>query len=552
MAVLVTNELAVQVPVRMAAGLDAMRAGDMAAVRAAALAIGLMGLGVVVARTLSRAWFFTPGRLAEFDLREDLFAHLLRLQPEFFARYPTGDLLSRITSDVTYARAFAGFVALQGVNVVVALSLTTWQMLLISPRLTALCALPVVVTFAGVQVGAARLMKLQRQAQVQLAALSDEVLGTLQGMATVQGFAVEEVFAARLDGRAADLRRTSLDAARLRAFSFPLLAVGAGACIAFLLSSGGRAVLSGEISAGGIAAFVGLLVYLVPSVRMLGWLVPVFQRSEAALERIHAVLDAEPDRPDLGKGRVLADGRGPEIAFRGLEYRYPGQTAEATLRGVDAVIAAGTTVGIYGPTGSGKTTLLRLVARLRNPPPGTVLLDGVDVCDLDLDAYRQAVVLVPQVPFLFSDSVRENVGFGKPDAVVRAAVAAAALAPDVEALPERLETVVGERGIVLSGGQRQRVAIARGLCRSASVVLLDDVLSAVDHQTERELIAMIRERTGATRVIVSHRLSVLESCERVLVLDHGRVVDEGSPAELRERPGPYRDAVEASRGRAAS
>jgi ATP-binding cassette subfamily B protein len=480
-AVFVTNELAVQVPVRMAAGLDALRAEDLDAAGAAALAIALMGLGVIVTRTLSRAWFFTPGRLAEFNLREDLFAHVLSLQPEFFGRYATGDVLSRITSDVTYARAFAGFVALQGVNVVVALALTTRQMWLISPELTGLCALPVLVAFAGVQVGAARLMRLQRQAQVQLAALSDEVLGTLQGVATVQGFAVEDVFVERLDGRAADLRRTSLESARIRALTFPLLAVGAGACVAFLLGFGGRAVVEGTVSPGGIAAFVGLVVYLVPSVRMLGWLVPVLQRSEAALERIHAVADARAERPDRGTGRVLAGGRGPEIEFRGLAFRYPGQADEGALRGVDAVIRAGSTVGIYGPTGSGKTTLLRLLSRLRNPPPGTVFVDGIDVRELDLDAFRQAVVLVPQAPFLFSESVRENIGFGQSDAVVRAAVEAAALAPDVEALPERLETVVGERGIVLSGGQRQRVAIARGLCRQPSIVLLDDVLSAVDH-----------------------------------------------------------------------
>ncbi|MFZ5475615.1 MAG: ABC transporter ATP-binding protein [Myxococcota bacterium] len=538
----VTNWMSVRVPMEMAAGLDALRV-DPAAVGAAAWRIAALGVAVIVARTLSRVWFFTPGRLAEFRLREDLFRHLLRLQPSFYARFATGDLLSRATSDVTYARAFAGFATLQVLNVVAALVVTTWQMLAISPTLTVMCVVPVAVGIAAVQRGVGTMFDLQRQAQAQLAGLSDDLLGALQGVATVQAFDVEHVFVDRLRGRAAALRGTNVAMAKLRALVFPALTVSAGVCVYLLLAVGGPRALAGEVSPGELAAFIALVAYLVMPLRLLGVLYPVLQRSEASLERVFAVLDAEPERPEAGRAIPLPRaGRGPAIELRGLTFAYGDRPV---LSDVSVTIPAGATVGVFGRTGAGKTTLLRLLARLRNPPEGTVFVDGVDLTRLDVDAWRGQLAFVPQQPFLFSETVRENVGFGASVEDVREACAAAALSPDLAALPDGLETPVGERGIVLSGGQRQRVALARGLLREAPVVLLDDVLSAVDHATEQELVRMLRARAGATRIVVSHRLSALEHADLILVLEEGRLVDRGSHAELLSRPGPYADAFRA-------
>lgn len=550
--VLVTNVLSVQVPVVMAHGLDALRAGAPG-VADAAVKIALLGLVVMVTRSASRIWFFTPGRIAEYRLRGDLFAHCLRLQPDFYARYPTGDLLSRATSDVTYARAFAGFSLLQGINVVASLVMGLGQMLLLSPKLTALAAVPVVVGFVAVQSAFGRVFALQKLAQAQTAALSDELLGTLQGVATVQAFSVEGVFADRLMGTSDALRATNLAMTRVRALVFPALTVAGGVSVWLLLAVGGPMALAGEVSPGELAAFVALVAYVVVPMRLLGVLFPVFQRAEASLERIHEVMDVVPARPETGRVLPLPNpGRGPAIELRGLSFAYPDAPDRPVLHDLSVTLPAGATIGVYGRTGSGKTTLLRVLARLRNPPEGTVFVDGVDLVRLDLDDWRRGLAYVPQAPFLFSETIRENVGLGLGADDIRDAVAAASLAPDLANLPDGLETVVGERGIVLSGGQRQRVALARGLVREAETVLLDDVLSAVDHHTEQELVRMLRERGRGpkrpTRVIVSHRLSALEHADLILVLDAGRLVDRGTHAELLDRPGPYRDAWLAQRG----
>ncbi len=544
--VLLTNGLAVRVPVEMAHGLDALRAGTPG-VREAAVHIGLLGIAIIATRTLSRILFFSPGRHAEFALREDLFAHLLRLQPDFYARYTTGDLLSRATGDVTYARAFAGFALLQAINVIAAFTMAVGQMLLISPTLTLFCGVPVAIGFLLVNGGVGQMFDLQRKAQAQLAALSDELLGTLQGVGTVQAFRVEDTFVDRLRAHAAALRTSNLAMARLRALVFPVLSVSGGACVFILLSFGGEMALAGQLTAGQIAAFIALVAYLLVPLRLLGVLLPVFQRSEASLERIYTVLDAVPTRPDAGRAVPVPIGAtGPTLTLRHLGHAFADAPDRPVLHDLDVVIPGGSTVGIFGRTGAGKSTLLRLLARLENPPEGAVLVDGVDLTRLDLDDWRRRITMVPQTPFLFSETIAENVGLGVTGPPVERAVAAASLSVDLATLPDGLATVVGERGIALSGGQRQRVALARGLARDTDLVILDDVLSAVDHHTEQELLRMLRARRTdgrvPTRIIVSHRLSALEQADLVLVLDEGRLVDQGTHAQLLARPGPYRDA----------
>ena len=538
-AVLLTNWMSVQVPVQMAAGLDALRENTDASPYA--WRVGALGLVIIVTRTVSRVWFFTPGRLAEFRVRNQFFSHLLLLQPSFYASQNTGDLLSRATSDVTYARAFAGFALLQACNVVGSLALGAAQMLAYSPALTLAVALPCVIAFGGMQFATRRLMALQRVSQQQLGRLADELLGTFSGVATVQAFCVEDVFNARVENRANDLRNTNLAMTRIRSVSFPLLTVAGGVATWGLLVFGAGEVHAGTVTPGDLAAFISLVAFIVLPMRMLGWLVPVFQRAEASLERIYAVLDVQPVRPDAAT-KLSAPDHAPALDVHELAFSFPDAPNRRVLDNVSFSIAAGETIGIYGPVGSGKTVLLRLLSRLLDPPAGSIRVNGDDVREINLEAWRSALCVVPQTPFLFSETIRENIGFGSPDEDVRRAVHAAALDVDIATLPEGLGTVVGERGIALSGGQRQRVALARALIREAPVVLLDDVLSAVDHHTEQELITTLRSKRGATRLVVSHRLSALVHTDRVLVLDAGKLVDQGTHDELVSRPGPYADA----------
>ncbi len=547
----VTNYLSVSIPVEIGKAIDGLRADK--AVTGAIIAIAAMGLGVIVVRSLSRILIFNPGRDLEYRLREDLFDRLLALSPAYYAHHNRGDVVSRAVNDISWVRAMVGYGGLQVANVTIAVILTGWKMVALSPRLTVLTLLPVLLGVAVVQWGVRRLFELNRRNQEQLGAISDHVLGTLQGVATVQGFVAEEAFADRFSDRNREWFATSMRLAMVRSLAVPVLVLSGGVAVFALIAVGGPLVLSGGLTVGQLAAFAALLTVLLPPLRSLGWLLSVIQRGRAAMVRIFELMDAPPGNRQVDEPRVLEAGKGPEIALEGLTFAYPDRPGVPVLKDVTVRLPAGSTVGLFGRTGSGKTTLLRLLARLFEPPPGTVLVDGVDLTELELGPWRERITVVPQRPFLFSDTISFNIALDEdPDLErVRRAARLAALKRDLEVLPDGFDTVVGERGIMLSGGQRQRVALARGLYRGGDVLVLDDVLSAVDHRTEAELVetlsGLTREGRAPTVLIASHRLSALRHADLVLVLDRGRLVDHGRHDELVERPGIYRDTWRAQR-----
>ena len=320
-----------------------------------------------------------------------------------------------------------------------------------------------------------------------------------------------------------------------------------------LLAVGGPMAIEGTITVGEMVAFAALLTVLLPTLRSMGWLLSVLARGRASLERIFELLDAPEPEAFGSPGVEVETGRGPAISIRNLDFAYPDEPDRQVLRGISVDLPAGSMVGLFGRTGSGKSTLLSVLARLYEPPRGTVFIDGFDVLDVELAAWRKRLAVVPQRPFLFSDTISSNVALeGDADNErIEQAVAAAALDPDIEALQAGMDTVVGERGIMLSGGQRQRVALARGLYRRGDLLILDDVLSAVDHATESGLVDSLEALGGAggrpTVLIASHRLSALRRTDLVLVLDRGRLIDVGRHDELVERPGIYRETWLAQR-----
>ena len=548
-----TNYLSVSIPGQIGHAIDALRAD--ASVGPYVAAIAAMGLGVIVVRTLSRILIFNPGRHLEYHLRRDLFAHLLRLQPSFYATRKRGDIVSRASNDVTWIRTLVGYGGLQVVNVTIAVALTGWKMVALSPRLTLMVLLPIVVGSVLVQWGIRRLFHLSRRSQEQLGEISEHVLGSLQGVGAIQGFVAEEAFIERFEERNLDWLKISMQLAVVRAIALPLLVLAGGVSMFALIAVGGPLVLAGTLTVGELAAFTALLAVFLPPLRSLGWMMSVIQRGRAALERVFELMDAPVERPEGARGLVPARGRGPAIEIRDLSFAYPDEPGRLVLDGLCASIPGGAVIGLFGRTGSGKSTLLRVLARLYNPPPGTVFVDGDDITQLDLGEWRHRLAVVPQRPFLFSDTIAANVGLaadGSSDGVAEA-LAEAAFENDLEALPNGLETVVGERGIMLSGGQRQRVALARGLHRGGDLLMLDDVLSAVDHQTEAQLVETVSGiatgRDGPTVLIASHRQSALRHCAKILVLEAGRLVDSGTHAQLVNRPGVYRDtwAVQSQR-----
>lgn len=553
-----TNWLTVSIPGQIGAAVDGLRAGGPIGRHAAAIAV--MGVSIIVVRSLSRILIFNPGRHVEYALRSDLFDKLLALQPAFYAAHRRGDIVSRASNDITWVRTLVGYGGLQVVNVTMAVGLTIWKMVALSWTMTALVLLPIALSMAVVQWAIRRLFWLSRRSQEQLGEIAEHVLGSLQGVATIQGFVAEDAFIRRFEERNQEWFTTGMRLAVIRAAALPLLVLAGGIAMFALIAIGGRLVLASSLTVGDLAAFTALLMVFLPPLRSLGWMLSVIQRGRAALERIFELMDAPVERPEGDAGVVLPSGRGPAIEFRDLEFAYPDEPDHPVIESFSATIPAGAVVGLFGRTGAGKSTLLRIIARLYNPPEGTVLVDGTDLVALDLDAWRDRLAVAPQRPFLFSDSLHSNVALDRSAdrALVHRAISRSALDGDVEALPDGVETLVGERGIMLSGGQRQRVALARALYRKGDVLILDDVLSAVDHTTETQLVRTVAELAGGdhppTTFIASHRMSALRHCDMVLVLDRGRLVDSGTHSELLRRPGIYRDTwmIQSQRATAAS
>ena len=549
-----TNWLTVEIPVRIGAAIDSLDADPAPHV----IAIGVMGTAIILVRTLSRVLVFNPGRDVEYALRRDLFAQLMRLQPDFYAGRRTGDIVSRASDDMTYARILVGFGIMQAVNVTLALGMTGWKMLGLSWRLTLFTVAPILLGVAVVRRAISVVFQLHQVAQQELGAVSDHVLDSFQGITTIQGFVAEPRFIDRFSGRIDALFRTRMRQALLSSIAFPALSLAGDAAVFLVLFIGGPMAIEGSLSVGDVAAFVTLLGILLPPLRSMGWMLSVLSRGRASVDRIYEILEAPVDRPEGAEPAPLPPRGGPAFSVRGLSFRYPDAPETLVLDDVSFEVPGGAVVGVFGRTGSGKSTLMRLVSRLFAAPEGTVLVgEGdaqVDLLRVDLDAWRERIAVAPQRPFLFSDSIRDNVGLAEapPAGRIQAAVQKAALEPDLASLARGLDTVVGERGIMLSGGQRQRVALARALYREqADVVLLDDVLSAVDHETERSLVASLSAlRPGGTRpttFIVSHRLSAIRHADTIIVLEEGRLTAQGTHAELCGVPGPYREAWLAQR-----
>jgi len=484
-------------------------------------------------------------RHIEFDLRDDLFEHLLRLPVSFFQRRPTGDLMSRATNDLAAVRTMLGPGFMNLVNTIVRAMIAVGFMLAISPRITLYALLPLPCVSLTAWFYGDRIHRRFEEIQAQFSAMSAHVQENLAGVRVVRAFANEDAETRAFKRLNEDYLDRNLRLIRTSGLFYPTLAFLSGIAALLGLYLGGREVIAGRITLGQFVAFTIYLGMLNWPMLALGWVINLFQRGSASFDRIVELLDATPEIESRPAAIVPASCRG-ELEFRDLHFTYPGASVPA-LRGVSFRVPAGATIALVGHTGSGKSTLLAIIPRVQDPPAGSVFLDGVDVRELDLAWLRNQVAFATQDPLLFSETVANNIAYGAPDAPradIERAVAMARLDGDVARFPRGYDTLVGERGITLSGGQRQRACIARALLLGSPILLLDDCLSSVDTDTEEGILRALREHArGRTTLIVSHRVSTVRAADTILVLEDGVVAERGTHEELIRLGGRYANLV---------
>ena len=575
LCVLFTNAIAVQFPQVLRHVFNELPGITRQRLFLYALAV----VGVFVAKGifqfLTRWVLIGISRDIEFDLRNDLFAHLERLSYSYFQRNRTGDIMARATNDLNAVRNLLGPAIMYSANTIVFTALAVGYMFKISPKLTMYAFLPLPVASIAIQYFGRRIHERFERIQAMFSDISARAQENFSGARVIRAYVQEQAEIAAFEGANQEYIRRSLGLVRLMGMLWPTLELMLGIASVIVLWVGGRQVLMGKMNVGEFVAFTTYMAQLMWPVIALGWVINIFQRGTASLVRINEILTQQPEIADelqIGPSgdRVIGPSenqppatrdfalqspdhpitRSPDfqgaIEFRNLNFAYNGVSV---LKEINLRIPAGSSLAIVGPTGSGKTTLVNLIPRIYDAEPGAVLIDGRPIRQFPLDSLRRHIGFVPQETFLFSDTIRENIAFGisQEDGEatldnIKAAAEAANIAQDIEGFPEGYNTTVGERGITLSGGQKQRTAIARALLRSPRILILDDALSSVDTHTEDKILNHLREiMRGRTTIFISHRVSTVRNADAIAVLHQGRIVELGTHDQLIARNGYYTD-----------
>lgn len=543
--VVVSNAFAILAPKLIGLAIDALERPGVTGSTIVVYALLIVGAALVsgAARYGMRELLNGFSRRVETDLRNDLFAHLIRLDASFYARERTGDLMSHATNDTQAVRQAVGPAVMYTVNTIALGAFALTLMFRIDVRLTLIALIPLILLPPLVLVFARILHRRFEAIQEHFGKVQTMVQENLAGARIVRAYLQEEEQEAEFAGLSEGYLERNMALARTTGIYRPALTMLAGMGMVIVLWLGGIQVIEGRISVGDFVTFGFYLTMLNWPMIALGWVTNLYQRGAASMARINRIFRTQPAVRDAPEPVELPEIRG-EIEFRGVHFRYPGTETEV-LHDISFHIEPGQTVALVGPTGAGKTTVTALLARIFDPTEGDILVDGVPIQRLKLEQLRGAIGTVPQEAFLFSETIGENIGLGIPDSDgamdrIRFAADIAQLTEPLTTFPRGFDTRLGERGVNLSGGQRQRTALARAIARDPRILVLDDALSAVDTQTESRILEGLRQvLPGRTALIVSHRVSAVMGADLILVIDRGRLVERGTHTELLRESGVY-------------
>jgi ATP-binding cassette, subfamily B, multidrug efflux pump len=545
LALLSVNGLGVYIPLLIRAGIDKLSTTFILdQILHDVVIIVLLSSAMWLMRMASRIWLFGVGRQVEFDLKQRIFEHLLKLEPAYFASNTAGDLISRATSDVDNIKRLLGFAVLSLANTVFAYALTLPVMLAISVDLTlaSLAVYPFMLLL--VSLFSDRLRKKQAAVQEQLSDISELIQEDISGIALIKIYAQEANERRAFAKKNQQLLAANLELAKIRNTLFPLIGGLANVSLLVIIWLGAARMSSGTLKVGD---FLVLLIYverLVFPTALLGFTITAYQRGEVSIDRLESILSVTPKIQDAADAIHLpvAELKG-QLTAKNLTYTYPGATTPA-LANVNFTIAPGETIAIVGAIGSGKSTLANALPHLLDIESGQLFLDGVDITKIALASLRGAIAYVPQDSFLFSTTIKNNIRYGDPiseQEQIESVAKLAQIQSEIQNFPQQYETLVGERGITLSGGQRQRTALARAMLVNAPVLILDDALSSVDNQTATQILKNLSGDTERKTVIfITHQLSAAAATDRIFVMEKGKIVQMGNHLELLQQQGLYR------------
>lgn len=491
-----------------------------------------------------RQTIIVMSRLIEFDLRNDIFAHYEKLSLAFYKKNNTGDLMARVSEDVTKIRMYLGPAVMYSINLVSLFVLVISSMLSVSLELTLWSLLPLPFLSLSIYIVSDRINKKSEKIQAQLSVLNSTTQEVFSGIRVIKSYVQEVPMLRHFTKETEEFKQKSMSLARTDAFFSPLMLVLIGASTFIVIYVGGLQVAKGTITAGNLAEFVIYVNMLAWPVTAIGWIASIVQRAAASQKRVNEFLETQPDITN--ESSEIHDLRG-EIEFKNVSFTYP-DTGIQALKNINLSLGAGQKMAIIGKTGTGKTTIADLLVRMYDVSTGEILIDKKNIKEHNLSHLRKRIGYIPQDVFLFSDTIAGNIAFGQPHATreeVEQYAKYAAVYDDIKTLPKGFETIVGERGVTLSGGQKQRVSIARAFIKQPDIIIMDDALSAVDTNTEQKILGFLEHNLkNKTAIIITHRIYSLLDFDKIIVLDEGTVVEQGTHEELLDKNGFYAELYE--------